>query len=154
MLDLYTSDAETGALKLLSSTKLFSNIRSMDNFRVQGSKRDQVVVASDAGSIALFRFEGKEGGYAPKQQQCEIFGKTGVRRPVPGQYVACDPKGRAICIAAVEKQKLVYVMNRDGDDKVTISSPLEAHKASTITFDVVGVDVGFDNPVSGVHEES
>ena len=29
------------------------------------------------------------------------------------QYVAADPKGRAVMIAAVEKQKLVYVFNRD-----------------------------------------
>jgi splicing factor 3B subunit 3 len=28
----------------------------------------------------------------------EVFGKTGCRRAVPGQYVACDPKGRAIMV--------------------------------------------------------
>jgi hypothetical protein len=27
-----------------------------------------------------------------------------------GQYLAVDPKGRAIMIAAIEKQKFVYVM--------------------------------------------
>ncbi len=49
--------------------------------------------------------------------------------------------------AAVEKQKLVYVMNRDASSALTISSPLEAHKGSTIVFDAVGVDNGFDNPI-------
>ena len=58
-----------------------------------------------------------------------------------GQYLAADPKGRAIMIAAVEKQKLVYIFNRDGASKLTISSPLEAHKANTIIFSVVAVDV-------------
>ena len=54
--------------------------------------------------------------------------------------------------AAVEKQKFVYVMNRDATNKLTISSPLEAHKNETILFSVVGVDVGFDNPVFAMIE--
>ena len=49
-------------------------------------------------------------------------------------------------IAAIEKQKLVYIMNRDDQARLTISSPLEAHKANTIVFDCCGVDVGFENP--------
>ena len=32
---------------------------------------------------------------------------------IAGQYLAVDPKGRAVMIAAIEKQKLVYIMNRD-----------------------------------------
>jgi hypothetical protein len=32
---------------------------------------------------------------------------------VPGQYLAIDPKGRAVMIGAIEKQKLVYILNRD-----------------------------------------
>lgn len=51
------------------------------------------------------------------------------------------------CSGAVEKQKLVYILNRDSQARLTISSPLEAHKANTITFHTVGVDVGFENPV-------
>ena len=49
--------------------------------------------------------------------------------------------------AAIEKQKMVYLMNRDAGAKFTISSPLEAHKGNTIVFDCVGVDNGFDNPI-------
>jgi splicing factor 3B subunit 3 len=29
-----------------------------------------------------------------------------------GQYLAADPKGRAFMIAAVEKEKFVYTLNR------------------------------------------
>ena len=50
-------------------------------------------------------------------------------------------------IAAVEKQKFCYVLNRDASSRLTISSPLEAHKSSTVTFDVVGVDNGYENPI-------
>ena len=77
----------------------------------------------------------------------ETFGKSGCRRIVPGQYLAVDPKGRAVMIGAVEKQKLVYILNRDSQARLTISSPLEAHKSNTFVYHMVGIDVGFDNPM-------
>jgi splicing factor 3B subunit 3 len=55
-------------------------------------------------------------------------------------------------IASVDKQKLVYVMNRDLSNKLTISSPLEAHKTETLLFSVVGIDVDFENPVFAMIE--
>lgn len=48
---------------------------------------------------------------------------------------------------AVEKQKLVYILNRDAAARLTISSPLEAHKSNTLVYHMVGVDVGFENPL-------
>ncbi|KAL0324830.1 UNVERIFIED_CONTAM: Spliceosome-associated protein A [Sesamum radiatum] len=66
---------------------------------------------------------------------------------VPGQYLAIDPKGRAVMIGACEKQKLVYVLNRDTAARLTISSPLEAHKSHTLVYSICGVDCGFDNPI-------
>lgn len=50
-------------------------------------------------------------------------------------------------ISAVEKQKLVYILNRDAAARLTISSPLEAHKSNTFVYHTVGVDVGFENPM-------
>ncbi|CAG2123483.1 unnamed protein product, partial [Medioppia subpectinata] len=41
-------------------------------------------------------------------------------------------------ISAVEKQKLVYILNRDASARLTISSPLEAHKSNTFVFHTVG----------------
>uniref|UniRef100_A0A7S3JPX3 DNA damage-binding protein 1 n=1 Tax=Aureoumbra lagunensis TaxID=44058 RepID=A0A7S3JPX3_9STRA len=55
-------------------------------------------------------------------------------------------------VAAVEKQKFAYVLNRDASQNLTISSPLEAHKAHTIVFDLCAIDVGFENPVFAVLE--
>ena len=77
----------------------------------------------------------------------ETFGKSGIRRVIPGQYLAVDPKGRACLIASVEKNKLVYVLNRNAQAELTISSPLEAHKPQTLVFALVGLDVGYENPV-------
>jgi hypothetical protein len=53
---------------------------------------------------------------------------------------------------AVEKQKFVYVMHRDSSNRLTISSPLEAHKSETIVFAICGVDNGFDNPIFAMIE--
>ena len=47
----------------------------------------------------------------------------------------------------MEKQKLVYVMNRDAGGRLTISSPLEAHKSHAIVYSSVGLDVGTENPI-------
>lgn len=53
----------------------------------------------------------------------------------------------SLSVGAIEKQKLVYILNRDAAARLTISSPLEAHKANTLVYHVVGVDVGFENPM-------
>ena len=76
----------------------------------------------------------------------EIIGKSGIRRAVPGQYVAVDPAGRSVMHGAIEKQTLVYILNRDNTGKITVTSPLEAHKANTICHGIADVDVGYDNP--------
>ena len=55
-------------------------------------------------------------------------------------------------VAAIEKRKLVYVLNRDTTGKPTVASPLEAHRARTLTYDVVGLDNGYDNPIFAVLE--
>jgi splicing factor 3B subunit 3 len=52
-----------------------------------------------------------------------------------------------IISGAIEKQKLVYILNRDAEARLTISSPLEAHKSNTLVYHTVGVDVGFENPM-------
>jgi splicing factor 3B subunit 3 len=70
-----------------------------------------------------------------------------VRRVIPGQYLAADPKGRACLIASVEKNKLVYVLNRNAQAELTISSPLEAHKPGVLVLSLVALDVGYANPV-------
>lgn len=45
-------------------------------------------------------------------------------------------------ISAVEKQKFVYILNRDAAARLTISSPLEAHKGGLICYGITGLDVG------------
>lgn len=49
--------------------------------------------------------------------------------------------------ASVEKNKLVYVLNRNAQAELTISSPLEAHKAQALVYALVSLDIGYENPI-------
>ncbi|KAJ3708266.1 hypothetical protein LUZ61_011971 [Rhynchospora tenuis] len=143
-LDLLRPD-ESGKVVTLHSVEVFGAIRSLVPFRLTGSQKDYIAVGSDSGRLVILEYS-KERNCFDKVHQ-ETFGKSGCRRIVPGQFLAVDPKGRALMIAACEKQKLVYVLNRDATARLTISSPLEAHKSYTITYSITGVDCGFDNPI-------
>ncbi|KAL6126564.1 hypothetical protein ACLB2K_074611 [Fragaria x ananassa] len=144
VLDLLRPDA-TGKIHTLLSVEIFGAIRSLAPFRLTGSGKDYIVVGSDSGRIVILCYNANKNVFEKIHQ--ETFGKSGSRRIVPGQYLATDPKGRAVMVGACEKQKLVYVLNRDVANRLTISSPLEAHKSHTIVFSICGVDCGFDNPV-------
>ena len=105
---------------------------------------DYVIVGSDSGRIVILDYDPRTSSFVKVHQ--ETYGKSGARRIVPGQYLATDPKGRSVMIGAVEKAKLVYILNRDAAANLTISSPLEAHKNNAIIHHIVGLDVGFENP--------
>lgn len=107
-------------------------------------------MGSDSGRIVILDYDATIGQFVKVHQ--ETYGKSGARRIVPGQYLAADPKGRSVMIAAMEKSKLVYILNRDTAANITISSPLEAHRANTLIYHIVGLDVGFDNPTFAVLE--
>ena len=144
-LELMRPDPNTGKVHTMLTTEVFGCIRSLMSFRLTGGGKDYVVVGSDSGRIVILEYNGIKNSF--ERIHMETFGKSGCRRIVPGQYLAIDPKGRAVMIGAVEKQKLVYILNRDASARLTISSPLEAHKSYTIVFHIVGVDVGFENPL-------
>ena len=105
---------------------------------------DYIVLGSDSGRIVILEYRPQKNEFHKVHE--ETFGKTGCRRIVPGQMLAADPKGRAVMISAVEKQKFVYILNRDASANLTISSPLEAHKTNTLVYSCTGVDVGYENP--------
>ncbi|GJY65954.1 spliceosome-associated protein 130 A [Tanacetum coccineum] len=133
-----------GTMQTILSVDVFCAIRSLANLTSQRQK-DYIVVGSDSGLISILAYNEHDNVFEHIHK--ETVGKSGCRRIVPGQYLALDPKGRALMIDACEKQKLVYVLNRDSAANFTISSPLEAHKSCTVTYSIVGVDCGWDNPV-------
>ncbi|PLW12995.1 hypothetical protein PCANC_20927 [Puccinia coronata f. sp. avenae] len=144
-LELLRPDSTTGKLSSVVSTQVFATIRSLSSFRLTGGNKDYIILGSDSGRIVVLEFDPTANAFVKLHQ--ETYGKSGPRRVVPGQYLATDPKGRAVMIAAIEKSKLVYILNRDSAANLTISSPLEAHKSNAIIHHIVGVDVGFENPL-------
>lgn len=136
---------DNAKLVTILSTEAFGCIRSLAAYRLTGAARDHIIIGSDSGRIVIVEYNKDKNQFVKIHQ--ETFGRSGCRRIVPGQYLACDPKGRACMIAALEKQKFVYVLSRDAAANLTISSPLEAHKSHNITFSVTALDCGFDNPI-------
>lgn len=160
-LELYRPDTTTGKLNTLLVFDVFASIRSLAAFRLTGATKglpslsqlffsnpsyvDYAIIGSDSGRIVILEYDPTQNLFKKLYQ--ETYGKSGTRRIVPGQYLATDPKGRSVMIGAMEKAKLVYILNRDAAANLTISSPLEAHKPSAIIHHIVGVDVGFENPL-------
>ncbi|CAK7213777.1 pre-mRNA-splicing factor rse1 [Sporothrix curviconia] len=144
-LALLRPEPAQGKVVTLLAHDVFGIIRSIASFRLAGSSKDYIILATDSGRITIVEYIPAENRFS--RVHLETFGKSGVRRVVPGQYLAADPKGRACLIAAVEKNKLVYVLNRNAQAELTISSPLEAHKPGVIVLAMVALDVGYANPV-------
>ncbi|KAF9116628.1 Splicing factor 3B subunit 3 [Mortierella sp. AM989] len=144
-IELLRPDTTTGKVHSILSHDVFGVIRSLASFRLTGASKDYIVIGSDSGRIVILEYNPNKNVFEKVHQ--ETFGKSGCRRIVPGQYLATDPKGRAVMIGSMEKQKLVYILNRDIAARLTIGSPLEAHKSHTIVHYCTGVDVGFENPI-------
>lgn len=151
-LELYRLHPKSDILEPVLRADAFAQIRAVDTFRLPGTRRDFLVVTSDSGSLAILSADPASASFKPVH--CEPFGKSGARRSVPGAYLACEPHGRACMVAALEKSKFAYVLNRDPDENVTISSPLEAHKSAIVTHALVSLDVGFENPMFAALERS
>lgn len=120
ILELLRPD-DTGKVISICSTPVFCIIRSLQPFRLagnlllfvndyksisdycmmlSGSNKDLVVIGSDSGKVSVVEFDTLQNEW--KILHCEVFGKTGCRRIVPGQYVAADPKGRAILVGKIQ----------------------------------------------------
>ncbi|KAM3505341.1 hypothetical protein MY10362_002990 [Beauveria mimosiformis] len=144
-LTILRPDPAQGKVIPLLSHDIFGVLRSIAVFRLAGSSKDYIILATDSGRITVLEYLPSPNRFS--RLHMETFGKTGIRRVVPGEYLACDPKGRACLISAVEKNKLVYVLNRNSQAELTISSPLEAHKPGVLVIALTALDVGYANPV-------
>lgn len=144
-IELLRPDTQTGKVATVLAQDAFGIVRSLASFRLTGGSKDYLILGSDSGRIVILEYQPKTNTFEKLHQ--ETFGRSGSRRIVPGQYLATDPKGRAAMIGAMEKAKLVYILNRDAAANLTISSPLEAHRPSAIIHHIIGVDVGFENPL-------
>ena len=149
-IEMVQVDTETGRATRVMQQHVFGNTRSLASVRVAGGAKDYLVFGSDAGRIVVAEYNDTTNAFVRVHQ--ETFGRSGNRRVVPGQYLATDPKGRAVLIGALERSKIIYILNRDPAGSLTISSPLEANRPNSLVHSVVGVDVGYENPIFAVLE--
>lgn len=124
ILELLRPDANTGKVHTLLTMEVFGIIRSLMAFRLTGGTKgrlvylvfvckpadrdlscfflfthaflDYIVVGSDSGRIVILEYHPSKNQFEKIHQ--ETFGKSGCRRIVPGQFLAVDPKGRAVMI--------------------------------------------------------
>lgn len=71
---------------------------------------DYMVIGSDSGRIVILEYNPSKNMLEKVHQ--ETFGKSGCRRIVPGQYLAVDPKGRAVMIGLHATYYSVYSLVR------------------------------------------
>ena len=151
------ADPDAGsAMVSVHAQRVFGNIRGLSTIRLWAEDRDHLVLSCDAGKTTVLRFDASAGGRGGASSGAfvnvtqAVFGKTGCRRVVPGQWLCCEQSangGRVLMIGASEKQKLGYKIGRDADSgAVTLSSPLLVDRARVITFDCASVEVGTENP--------
>lgn len=127
------------------TTNTFGIIRKMAAIRIPGTPSDILIVTSDSGRIALLEYDPDKNRF--DHVHLETYGKSGIRRTIPGMYLAVDPRGRCCMLASAEKNKIVYILNRNQEQKVTISSPQEITQQHTLTFALCAVDANFQNPL-------
>eukprot|EP00760_Papus_ankaliazontas_P039149 PhM_4_TR9498/c0_g1_i1/m.25892/K12830/SF3B3, SAP130, RSE1; splicing factor 3B subunit 3 len=132
---------EDSQLHAIHIMDVFATVRAIAPVRMLGEQPDILAVTSDSGSLVFLEFDAAHNTWTRSHRT--TYGKSGIRRIVPGEYVAVDPYGRCVMIAAIEKQKFMYTLSRvPGEQKLTVSSPMEAHKSSTVVFSVVPIDDG------------
>ncbi|KAH8583415.1 splicing factor 3b [Cryptosporidium sp. chipmunk genotype I] len=153
-LELLRLDVNAAQIQSICLMDTFSLVRNISNLRLIGSGKDLIVATSDSGNIVILDFNKDKNQF--ERIHSEPYGKSGCRRIVPGHYLAVDPMGRSVMIAAIERQKLVYTLTRKNKDAdvLDISSPMEAHKSHMVCFSLVAMDVGFDNPMFATIEQS
>ncbi|KAK5122599.1 hypothetical protein LTR85_003862 [Meristemomyces frigidus] len=124
---------------------VFGIIRGVTAFRIPGTPTDQLIVSSDSGRLTMLNYDHTKNTF--KRVHLETFGKSGVRRTVPGQYLASDPRGRCCMLASAEKNKVLYIVNRNSEGAIMISSPHEANQWASLCFAVCALDTGWEHPI-------
>lgn len=151
-LELLRPDLDSGKLVLVHRVNVMATVRSLATFKIAAAGHNYLLMTTDSGRLSVLTYNSKENQFFALKN--EPFGKSGIRRTIPGELLACDPKGRAAMVGAIEKGKLVYVLNRSEDGTLSVSSPLENTAINSICYDLVGLDVGYENPTFAALEGS
>lgn len=106
ILELWRLD-ENNSINVVCSYEVYGLIRSLKSFRLSGiliylvlfagNDVDFVLIGSDSGRIVVLQFNEERNVFVKIHQ--ETYGKVGVIRGLPGQYISVDPNGRAFMIS-------------------------------------------------------
>ncbi|ODV76761.1 uncharacterized protein CANTADRAFT_27538 [Suhomyces tanzawaensis NRRL Y-17324] len=146
-LQIYSPDLNTGKLATVGKAHecVFATIARIDKIRAVGQSRDLLVITGDSGKLSILEFNRQTLQFQPVLQQ--TYGKSGQNRLSQGSYLAIDPQGRAICLSALEKNKLIYKIQASPRGLLEVSAPLEASSKNVLTLSITALDTEFDNPV-------
>ena len=149
ILEIWTQDLVSTKISLALKINTFSQIRNIQTYRPVGSKQDSLMIISDSGFLTVLSFnKSEENEYSYKRIIQEKISKTGCRRISLGAYLAKDPKGRAVMLASIEQNKTVYLTEvKEDKNSYRLSSPLEANSPTSIVFDLIGIDTGYEDIV-------
>lgn len=126
----------------------YCNIRNIASIKVIETTKDLILLTSDSGMLSIIEYDLHHNKFIPIKN--ETYYKTGIRRLSPGDYISVDPKGRAVMLTALERNKIVYVFTRENDNysnKLAIMSPIEANRNHLLTYHIVAMDTGYENPI-------
>lgn len=106
ILELWRLD-DNNSINVVCSYEVYGLIRSLKSFRLSGilihfvlflgNDIDFVLIGSDSGRIVVLQFNEEKNAFIKIHQ--ETYGKVGVIRGLPGQYISVDPNGRAFMIS-------------------------------------------------------
>lgn len=145
-IEIYRPNPETGKLKRLMVQNAFAIVQDIEKIRITGTQKDLLIITSDSGKIVVAEFEVESSKFVPIVQ--EPHSKNGLRRVTPGEYLCVDPDNRAVMIAAVERNKLVYKVEMENESgSLELSSPLESATKDTLTLNLCALDTNYENPV-------
>ncbi|GAB7361892.1 hypothetical protein MBLNU230_g1930t1 [Neophaeotheca triangularis] len=137
-------DPNAQAIQTFLEHDTFGIVRQVAAYRIASTERDTLVITTDSGKITCLQYDADNNTLKIVSQ--ETYGKSGIRRVIPGQYLAADPRGRCFMIASTEKNKVVY-MQQKSPDGISTSSPQEANQQGAICFAMTALDTNWEHPV-------
>lgn len=144
-LQVIRPDVSTGKLEVISQQSLLGVIQSVEKIRILGTQRDLLVATGDSGKLVVLEYSNSLKRFVPIIQ--EPFAKNGYGRLNQGEYISVDPQNRAVCLSAIEKNKLIYKVQSTESGSIELSSPLESNHKNLLTIQITALDTEFDNPM-------
>lgn len=145
-IEIYRPNPETGKLKRVMVQNAFAIVQDIDKIRIMGTQKDLLIITSDSGKIVVAEFDVDSSKFVPIVQ--EPHSKNGLRRVTPGEYLCVDPDNRAVMIAAVERNKLVYKVEMENEKgTLELSTPLESVTKDVLTLNLCALDTNYENPL-------